>query len=94
MAVYFALGAGLGRRLARRFPVPVAVALAFWAGEGARTILDPPLGMPWFQLGHATHAHLWLAEHESLIVLATGAFLGWFGSWFAAARHMRRIEPR
>jgi len=31
---------------------------------------------------------------ESLIVLGTGAFLGWFGSWFAAARHMRRIEPR
>lgn len=31
---------------------------------------------------------------ESLTVLGTGAFLGWFGSWFAAARHMRRIEPR
>ncbi len=31
---------------------------------------------------------------ESLGVLGIGAFLGWFGSWFAAARHMRRIEPR
>lgn len=31
---------------------------------------------------------------ESLSVLGIGAFLGWFGSWFAAARHMRRIEPR
>lgn len=31
---------------------------------------------------------------ESLAVLGIGAFLGWFGSWFAAARHMRRIEPR
>lgn len=31
---------------------------------------------------------------ESLTVLGVGAFLGWFGSWFAAARHMRRIEPR
>ncbi|MEJ2602974.1 MAG: permease-like cell division protein FtsX [Gammaproteobacteria bacterium] len=31
---------------------------------------------------------------ESLTVLGIGAFLGWFGSWFAAARHMRRIEPR
>ena len=31
---------------------------------------------------------------ESLLILATGIALGLTGSWFAAARHMRRIEPR
>jgi cell division transport system permease protein len=31
---------------------------------------------------------------ESLIIAATGVSLGLVGSWLAAARHMRRIEPR
>ena len=35
-----------------------------------------------------------LAPRESLTILGVGVFLGLFGSWLAAARHMRRIEPR
>jgi cell division transport system permease protein len=31
---------------------------------------------------------------ESGMIIATGVTLGLIGSWFAAARHMRRIEPR
>jgi len=31
---------------------------------------------------------------ESLSILGIGVLLGLVGSWFAAARHMRRIEPR
>ena len=31
---------------------------------------------------------------ESLIIIAIGVLLGLAGSWLAAARHMRRIEPR
>jgi cell division transport system permease protein len=31
---------------------------------------------------------------ESLAILGIGVLLGLVGSWFAAARHMRRIEPR
>lgn len=31
---------------------------------------------------------------EGLILLGIGVMLGLVGSWFAAARHMRRIEPR
>lgn len=31
---------------------------------------------------------------ESLAILGAGVFLGLTGSWVAAARHMRRIEPR
>jgi len=31
---------------------------------------------------------------ESLMIVGTGVLLGLIGSWVAAARHMRRIEPR
>jgi len=31
---------------------------------------------------------------ESVALVGVGVFLGLFGSWFTAARHMRRIEPR
>ena len=31
---------------------------------------------------------------EATALVAIGVFLGLFGSWFTAARHMRRIEPR
>ena len=31
---------------------------------------------------------------EMLAILGIGVFLGLVGSWFAASRHMRRIEPR
>ena len=35
-----------------------------------------------------------LSLEESLAILGIGVLLGLVGSWFAAARHMRRIEPR
>ena len=35
-----------------------------------------------------------LAPVESLAILGIGIALGLVGSWFAAARHMRRIEPK
>ncbi len=35
-----------------------------------------------------------LSLDESLAILGIGVLLGLVGSWFAAARHMRRIEPR
>lgn len=35
-----------------------------------------------------------LSFRESLLIVATGVVLGLSGSWLAAARHMRRIEPR
>lgn len=37
---------------------------------------------------------LTLDWRESLGIVGAGAFLGLAGSWVAAARHMRRIEPR
>jgi len=35
-----------------------------------------------------------LTADESFFILGVGVGLGLSGSWFAAARHMRRIEPR
>jgi cell division transport system permease protein len=35
-----------------------------------------------------------LSAVETLVLLGIGIALGLIGSWFAAARHMRRIEPR
>jgi cell division transport system permease protein len=39
-------------------------------------------------------AILRLSASESLLIVGTGVVLGLTGSWVAAARHMRRIEPR
>jgi len=39
-------------------------------------------------------ALLALDIREILAILGVGVLLGLLGSWFAAARHMRRIEPR
>ena len=35
-----------------------------------------------------------MSPAEGGAIIGTGIFLGLFGSWFTAARHMRRIEPR
>ncbi len=35
-----------------------------------------------------------LGIEESAAIVGIGVFLGLFGSWLTAARHMRRIEPR
>lgn len=35
-----------------------------------------------------------LGPAECAAIVGIGVFLGLFGSWFTAARHMRRIEPR
>jgi cell division transport system permease protein len=45
-------------------------------------------------LYNSTFTTLSLDWRESLIILGIGIFLGLLGSWIAAARHMRRIEPR
>ena len=45
-------------------------------------------------LYNSAFAALALDLRESLIIVLTGVGLGFVGSWVAAARHMRRIEPR
>lgn len=45
-------------------------------------------------LYNSAFAILALDLKESALIVAAGVFLGLAGSWIAAARHMRRIEPR
>lgn len=45
-------------------------------------------------LYNSAYAILHLSLQESLVIVAVGIVLGLSGSWLAAARHMRRIEPR
>jgi cell division transport system permease protein len=45
-------------------------------------------------LYNSTFSVLTLSLEESLLIVGAGVFLGLGGSWLAAARHMRRIEPR
>lgn len=45
-------------------------------------------------LYNSSFAVLTLDLEESLLIVGAGVFLGLAGSWIAAARHMRRIEPR
>lgn len=59
--LYAALAGIALRRLARRAPLPLAVALAWGLWETARTLAPPPLGVSWLRLGHEAHAHAWLA---------------------------------
>ncbi|MGA8203065.1 MAG: permease-like cell division protein FtsX [Woeseiaceae bacterium] len=45
-------------------------------------------------LYQSTASVLGLSLEESLGILGIGVLLGLVGSWFAVARHLRRIEPR
>ena len=45
-------------------------------------------------LYNSSFSVLSLDLQESLLIIGTGVLLGLVGSWVAAARHMRRIEPR
>jgi cell division transport system permease protein len=45
-------------------------------------------------LYQSTASVLGLGLEESLAIIGIGVLLGLVGSWFAVARHLRRIEPR
>ena len=45
-------------------------------------------------LYQSTASVLGLSLEESLAIMGIGVLLGLVGSWFAVARHLRRIEPR
>lgn len=54
------------------------------------------LGDPVARLSGLYQSHLAVVSldlTESAAMVGIGVFLGLFGSWFTAARHMRRIEP-
>ena len=56
-------------------------------------LLEPPVARL-AGLYNSSYRMLSLDLRESLSIVGVGVLLGLFGSWVAAARHMRRIEPR
>jgi len=56
-------------------------------------LLEPPVARL-AGLYHSGIVMVSLSAVETLVLLGIGIALGLVGSWFAAARHMRRIEPR
>jgi cell division transport system permease protein len=56
-------------------------------------LLEPPVARL-AGLYHSGIVMVSLSAVETLVLLGIGITLGLVGSWFAAARHMRRIEPR
>jgi len=61
-------------------------------GYGLYALRDPISRLAGlYNSGFRAHA---LNLQESLVIVAAGVLLGLIGSWIAAARHMRRIEPR
>jgi apolipoprotein N-acyltransferase len=60
-ATYMAVAGLLLRRLARTWPLAVAVPCAWVALETLRLVVEPPFGFGWMRLGHHAHAESWLA---------------------------------
>ena len=56
-------------------------------------LLEPPVSRL-AGLYNSTYRILTLSLKESLTLVGIAVLLGFVGSWLAAARHMRRIEPR
>jgi cell division transport system permease protein len=75
----------------------------FWYGLGGGLLALALVGYGLYALGpparrlaglyNSSFSVLDLDLAESLIIVGIGILLGLTGSWLAAARHMRRIEP-
>jgi len=73
--VYFVVMGALLRRLARRWPLPLASALAWTSVEVLRSWIEPPFGLSWFRLGHYAHDDLWLAGSSRVLGVAGLSFV-------------------
>ena len=67
----------------------MALALVYY---GLFLLQGPVARLAGLYQSNITVAAMSLAEAGAIVGI--GVFLGLFGSWFTAARHMRRIEPR
>jgi apolipoprotein N-acyltransferase len=92
--VYFVVLGALVRRLARRFPFPLAVALSWNGVELVRALVPPPFGLGWFRLGYYAHAETWLSGSVRVIGVEGLTFvlaaLGGLGAELVRERRLRR----
>jgi apolipoprotein N-acyltransferase len=77
-SLYMALGGVALRRLARRWPLALAVPAAWFLGEMLRWYMPPPLSFGWWRLGSFLHDTEWITG--SARVWGT-----WGLSWVAAS---------
>lgn len=78
--------------------------IGFWYGFGGGLLALSLVGLGLYALQQpvsrlaglydSPFTILSLSLGESLLIIGVGVVLGLLGSWIAAARHMRRIEPR
>jgi cell division transport system permease protein len=78
--------------------------IGFWYGFGGGLLALSLVGLGLYALQQPVNrlaglydspfTILSLSLVESLLIIGVGVVLGLLGSWIAAARHMRRIEPR
>ncbi|MFT5051312.1 MAG: apolipoprotein N-acyltransferase, partial [Chlamydiales bacterium] len=94
-ALYAAASGILLRRLARRYPLAVAVPVAWMASELTRWLLPVPLSFGWWRLGTMSHDSLWFAGSARIwgvwgLSYVFAAFAGGVADWLRARELERR----
>lgn len=93
LALYFALGGVVLRRLARRVPLALAVPVAWMAFEMLRWYLPHPLSVGWIRLGTMAHDTGWLAGSARIFgVWGLSYMFAAFGGWFADLRRIKGAD--
>jgi apolipoprotein N-acyltransferase len=87
MGLHFALAGVALRRLARRFPLALAVPAAWMLGELTRWTLPQPFSMGWFKLGDMAHDTGWMIGSARIwggwgLTLVFAAWGGWWADWW------------
>ena len=81
-AVYMVLAGVLLRHLHGRWPLALAVPMAWLAGESVRFSLDAPLSFGWWRLGTLAHGDFWYSEGARVfgvwgLSFGMAAWAGW-----------------
>lgn len=98
--LYPALAGAALRRLARRFPLALAVPAAWMTAELPRFLFDAPLGFGWWRLGTMAHDIEWLSGSARVFGVwglswTFAAFGGWVADlWRARGRERTARERR
>lgn len=88
-AIWLVVGGSALRRTARRYPLALAVPLAWTLAEMLRWILPPPLSFGWWRLGFLAHDSLWFSGSARVwgtwgLTWVFAAFSGYVADWIRA----------
>jgi apolipoprotein N-acyltransferase len=96
-AIWLVVGGSALRRLVRRYPLALAVPLAWTLAEMLRWMLPPPLSFGWWRLGFLSHDSLWLSGSARVwgtwgLTWVFAAFAGYAADWIRARGNPRPIS--